>query len=95
MKKLINLRYPFHGTFNFKLKMRITTLLLIVSLFQIQANTYSQNTKISLDMQQVSIEEVLGEIETRTDFKFLVDTREVDLNRIVSIKVKKKKIQIF
>jgi len=72
--------------------MKITTILLIVTLFKVQANSYSQNTKISLDMESVTLEQVLSEIENVTDFKFLFDTKEVNLNRIVSIKEKKKKV---
>jgi len=39
----------FYAIPKFDLKMKLTTLLLVVSLFKIQANTYSQNAKITLD----------------------------------------------
>jgi iron complex outermembrane receptor protein len=92
MKKLIKLRYLFDGTLKFNLTMRLTTLLLIISLFKIQANTYSQKVKISLDLDGVSVERVLDEIENLSDFKFLVNTNEVNLDRIISIKEKKQRI---
>jgi len=76
----------------FNLKMKLTTILLIVTLFQVQANTYSQNTKISIDLQHATVLNVLNKIERSTEFKFLVDPNEIDLNRIISIKEKKKKI---
>ncbi|SDM23847.1 SusC/RagA family TonB-linked outer membrane protein [Kriegella aquimaris] len=80
--------------FNFGLKMKLTTILLIVSLFKIQANTYSQNTKITLNLKNVSLEEVFNEIEAKTEFRFLYNNEEVDPDRKVSINVSKKRIAI-
>lgn len=74
------------------LKMKLTTLLLIVSLFKIQANSYSQNTKISLDHDQISIKDVFKEIENKSEFRFLYKNKEINLNRKVSIHVKKENI---
>lgn len=77
----------------FDQKMKLTTFLLIVSLFQIQANElYSQKTKISLNLENVSLEKVLIEIESLTEFKILYDDNEVDYNKIVSIKSDKVRV---
>src|SRR5690606_17980198 len=78
--------------FKMTLKMKLTTLLLIVSLFKIQANSYSQNTKISLDYDQISIMDVFKEIEDKSEFRFLYRNKEIDLNRKVSIHVDKENI---
>lgn len=43
----------------YDLKMKLTTLLLVVSLFKIQANTYSKNAKITLDLESVKIMTVI------------------------------------
>ncbi|MBC8769943.1 TonB-dependent receptor [Arenibacter sp. BSSL-BM3] len=69
--------------------MKLTTILLIVSLFKIQANSYSQNTKISLNHDQISIGDVFKEIEHKSEFRFLYKNREVDINSKVSIHVSK------
>ncbi|MDO5979593.1 SusC/RagA family TonB-linked outer membrane protein [Flavivirga spongiicola] len=74
------------------LKMKLTTLLLIVSLFKIEANTYSQNTKLTLDMYQVDVEAVFDRIESISEFRFLFESDKIDLKRKVSIDVKKQKI---
>lgn len=95
MKKLTKLRYFKRDALKFNLKMKLTTLLLIVTLFQVQANTYSQNTKISIDLKEVTVLNVLDKIEQSTEFKFLVDPNEIDLNRVISIKEKKKKIDFI
>ena len=71
MKKLIKLGYPFEDALKFNLKMRLTTLLLIISLFKIQANTYSQKAKISLNLDEVSVERVLDEIENLSEFNVI------------------------
>ena len=76
----------------FDLKMRLTIFLLFTALFQIQANSYSQNTKISLDIEQSRVDYVLNQVEKLTDFKFFMDPKEIDLARIVSIKAKKESI---
>lgn len=92
MKKLIK-----HGgipitLLKFDLKMKLTTFFLIVSLFQTYANSYSQNTKITLDLNKVKVERVLDEIESLTEFKFFVDTKKVNLERIVTVKENKERI---
>ena len=86
MKKPIKLGNPISLQLKLNLRMRLTAFLLIASLFQIHASsTYAQKTKVSLDLENVSIETVLNEIESRTDFKFLYKDKEVDYQKIVSI----------
>lgn len=92
MKKLLNSEGYRLCPFKLSLKMKLTVLLTIVSLFQIQANTYSQNKKISLDITNASVERVINEIEALSEFKFLLNRSDVDLNRKVSIKVDREKI---
>ncbi|MDO6602828.1 TonB-dependent receptor [Arenibacter palladensis] len=75
--------------------MKLTVLLTIAALFQIQANTYSQNKKISLDFSNATMETVIHEIEVLSEFKFLLNRNDVDLNKKVSIKVIKQKIEII
>ncbi len=78
--------------FKFDLKMKLTTLLLLVSLFKIQANTYSQNTKLTLNLNNITIEEVFNKIESLTEFRFLYNHSEINVKKIVSVNVNNKKI---
>lgn len=74
----------------FDLKMKLSLLFFVTVSFVMQANTsYSQKTKITLDRESVTVKEVIDEIETTTEFKFLFNTKAVDLNRKVSLSVKK------
>ncbi|MCF6348368.1 MAG: TonB-dependent receptor [Flavobacteriaceae bacterium] len=77
----------------FDLKMKLTTLLLFIALFQINANTYSQKTKISLDLTNTSIENVFDEIEKKTEFNIFYNNAIFNFNKKVSIHVKKQSIK--
>ncbi|WP_420602238.1 SusC/RagA family TonB-linked outer membrane protein [Flagellimonas sp.] len=74
------------------LKMKLTSLLLIVSLFQIQASTYSQNTKITLKLDNATVEEVFDKIESLSEFRFLYNHAKVDVNRRVSVNAQQERI---
>ncbi len=71
------------------LKMKLTTILIIVSLFQIQANTYSQKAKVTLNLENVTVEKVFSEIEAQSKFRFLYNHEKVNVNRKVSINADK------
>ena len=74
--------------------MRITIFVLFILIFLFNSgNCYSQNTKISLDLENVTIKEVFDEIQNKTEFKILYMNSEIDLQRKISLKVKKKRIK--
>ncbi|PXX28322.1 TonB-linked SusC/RagA family outer membrane protein [Arenibacter sp. ARW7G5Y1] len=78
----------------FDLKMKLSLLFLITVSFVMQANSsYSQKTKISLDVGNATMEEVIDVIEANTEFKFIFNTKTVNLKRKVSISVKKVSIK--
>lgn len=93
MKKIITKGSLCPSLFKISLKMKLTTLLLMISLFQMQANSYSQNTKVSLKLKDNKIEQVFKEIESKTEFRFLYKNREIELDKRVSINVKKKTVK--
>lgn len=88
MKILIKLRELSPYSLKLDLKMKLSIYLFLFSLFQIHANTYSQNTKITLKLENVSVEEVLREIEAQTEFKILYNDNDLNYNREVSVNVK-------
>lgn len=80
-------------TLKMDLKMKLSLLVLLTTTFALQANSsYSQTTKVSLDVKDVTVAEVIDQIESQTEFKFIFNTRAVDLERKVSLKFKKKRI---
>lgn len=93
MKKPNTMEWSHRIIPKFDLKMKFSLLFLVISFFQMHANSaYSQKTKISLDLKNATLTEVFTEIESKTKFKFFYKNKEVDLNRKVTIKTKKKPI---
>ena len=73
--------------------MRNTLLLLMLNVFQVFAlNTYSQITKLTLDLNDITIKEALFQIEEQSEFYFLYNTKLIDVNRKTNLKIKDQKI---
>ncbi|MEX0314615.1 MAG: TonB-dependent receptor [Allomuricauda sp.] len=70
----------------YDLKMKITTIFILAVFFQINASSYSQSTRISLDLEQVALEDALHQIESLTEFKFFIDTQKINVDRRVTFK---------
>ena len=92
MEKNNRVGYTKPYSYNLSLAMKLTTILLILSIFTVQANSYSQKTKVTLDLEQVPLQKVFEEIESLTDFKFLYDNNKINSEILVSVKVKNKPI---
>lgn len=66
--------------------MRITTFLLFLFLFQLSAGvSHSQNIKLSFDINNMTMEEAINQIEKKSNFKFVFTDKAVDTSRKVSI----------
>jgi iron complex outermembrane receptor protein len=77
------------------LKLKLTTLLLLVAMFTIRANTsYAQKTKVSLELNNTTVEKVIETIEQKTDFRFIYKMSDIDLDRVISIRVKNQMIGV-
>ena len=79
-------------SFKFTLTMKLTGILFLVSVFSIQANSYSQRTRLSSNLEDVKITRVFEKIEKETKFKFLYNHEEIDVDRIVSLKVENERL---
>lgn len=74
--------------------MRNTILIVLISVLQtFAANSYSQSTKLSLNLKDSSIKEVLAEIESKSEFYFLYNSELIDVKRHVDIVVENRKIE--
>ncbi len=93
MKKILDLTRRSFPFLKLSLKMKISMLFMFMVLFTMQAKTsYSQGTKITLDLNNVTVIKLIDEIESRTEFHFVYQIKDVDLNRIVSIKANKETV---
>lgn len=92
MKKLLNKVCHPIGIPKLSLKVKLTTTLFLLVLMQIQASSYSQDTKITLNLNNVTVQSVLDEIESQTEFKFFINTDYLDLSQKVSVNEKEERI---
>ena len=73
--------------------MKLTTCsLLLCSCFAFAGQANSQNAKVSLNRNQVQLEDILNEIENQTDYLF-VSNRDVNLKQKVSVRASDKLVQ--
>lgn len=84
-------------SWNFRKKMffimRLTLFFLITStLSLIASGSYSQNTRVSLDLKSVSVKDALKAIENTSEFFFIYNNELIDVNRLIDITVKNQKI---
>lgn len=73
-------------------KMKITVLLLLVSVVSVFAGeTYAQSTKLTLQLNNAQIEQVLLQVEEQSEFRFFYN-ENVDVEERVSVDVKNKTV---
>lgn len=76
--------------------MRLSAFFLFLFLSQVWAGTgYSQQTKLTLKMDNVRVIDVLDEIENNSEFYFLFNQKLVDVERKVNVDAKEKTIDII
>lgn len=93
MKKSLTLTSRSNSLLTFDLKMKLSMLLLFLVGFAAKANNaYGQETKITLSLDKVTVEQFIDEIESTTDLRFIYKTEDVDLNRLISLRAKKDEI---
>ncbi len=74
--------------------MKLTVFLLFFGLINLIAGpTYSQNTKISLNMKDASVKSVLSKIEEISEFYFLYNSKLINVERKVDIVTEKEPIK--
>lgn len=73
--------------------MKVGLFLLFIVIAQLHAATsYSQNVVINLSLKNVTVEQVLDQIESSTEFSFLFTDKSVDIKRKVDIDITAKNI---
>ena len=73
--------------------MKLTAFLILISMFGVFANnTYSQSKMLNLNMEKVTVRDVLAKIEDQSEFHFMYSAEVIDVNRLVSINVQEAKI---
>ncbi|MCK9412809.1 MAG: SusC/RagA family TonB-linked outer membrane protein [Prolixibacteraceae bacterium] len=69
------------------LRMKILAVFMLISIATVSAKSYSQQTKLSFSLNQVTVAQVFSEIEKNSEFILLYNEKTLDLNRTVSLNV--------
>lgn len=73
--------------------MKISALILFVGIFSVSAKSYSQEAKVSLEVENVTVNEVFEIIRSQTAYSFWFDLKNVDISRKVSVNAKEKSVK--
>jgi len=94
MKKKFDLWVYLHPTLKkLIMKLKISFLIILVSVSNVLAtHTYSQVAKVSLDNKDKRLEHVMDEIEMQSEFYFVFNQKQIDVNRVVNIQAENKLI---
>lgn len=73
--------------------MKLTTMIMLLTVANLFANgSYSQTAKISLDMRDASVKEVLETIEDNSEYFFAYSSKLIDVDREVNVDANNSKI---
>lgn len=73
--------------------MKLFIAFLFSGLLAVSANTYSQQTKLSMDVDQITVKEVFDLIEKNSEFVFFYNENLIDVESKVSIKAEEEPIE--
>jgi type II secretory pathway component GspD/PulD (secretin) len=71
------------------LKMKLSIILIFLSILNVFPNNSYSQKRITFDMENVTIKQVLKEIKDQTGFKFLYTSNLIDQSQKISFKAKK------
>lgn len=95
MKKKLTLagRRNSHAYKQFLLAMRLTVFLIVFSVAAVIANTgHSQEAKITLQLKNATLSDVLNTIESNSSYYFMLNNKLIDLSKRIDIDVHDKMI---
>jgi TonB-linked SusC/RagA family outer membrane protein len=75
------------------MELKIAVIITLISVTNVLATTsYSQSAKVSLDLKDTRLEKVMDDIEQQSEFYFIFNQKQIDVNRIVNIQAENKLI---
>jgi len=76
-------------------KMKLLIAFFFAGLLGVSASSYSQQTKLSLKFDEVTVKEVFRQIEKNSEFVFFYNEDYIDVNRKVNVNVKDETVEII
>ncbi len=74
--------------------MRLIVLFLLTGILQVSAlNSFSQQARMSMNLKNVRLVDVLNEIENQSDYYFLYNQDLINVDRKVNLEVKQQKVE--
>jgi TonB-linked SusC/RagA family outer membrane protein len=94
MKKNFELWVYSHPTLKkLIMELKIAFLIIVTGISgALAAPSYSQVTKVSLDLENTTLEKVMDEIERQSEFYFIFNQKQIDVNRVVDVQAENRLI---
>ncbi|HKJ41173.1 MAG TPA: secretin and TonB N-terminal domain-containing protein, partial [Sunxiuqinia sp.] len=73
--------------------MKVFTFLMLAIVMHVSASSYSQTTRLTLNMKDASIKDVLSQIEEQTEYRFLYSDSKINVENKVNIDVSQRTIE--
>lgn len=73
--------------------MKVLTFLMLAVAIHVSASSYSQTTRLSLNMKDASIKDVLSQIEAQTEYRFLYSDSKINVENKVNIDVNESTVE--
>ena len=64
-----------------------------MGIFSVSAKSYGQETNVTFNLSNVTVNEVFDAIRAQTDYSFWYDLKDVDVNRVVSVEAENKSVK--
>jgi len=72
--------------------MKLSLLIILITILQVSASVYSQNTILDLQVKDKTMREVFKVIEQQSDFRFFFNDEFSDLNKNLNLNISEKRI---
>jgi TonB-linked SusC/RagA family outer membrane protein len=76
------------------LTMRLTLFFLVLNILNAYSASYAQKAKLNLNVRNGQVKDVLASIETQSEFFFMYDNNQVDVERKVNLEAKAENIDM-
>jgi TonB-linked SusC/RagA family outer membrane protein len=95
MKLILNLFSLFKGKLPKKLMltMKLSVILSLAAILNVSASVYSQNKKLSIQVENIQLRDLFREIENNTEYAFFFNDRYSELEKLVTLESRDERIE--
>ena len=85
IEKFLSIRRKYLPSCKILRIMKLVFLFVLLGTLQLSASVYSQTKKVNLNLKNVSLKQVLNELEKQTDMTFLYSDTNLEVNKAVTV----------